>query len=49
MSSRCLKPSKIMLDFRIFMSVKRHLTQFVRVPPYEILVFLINFLFAETR
>ena len=38
----CLEPSKIMFDFWNVLLVERHLTQFVRVPPYEILVFLTN-------
>ena len=40
MNFRCLEPSKIMLDFWIFLLVERHFTQFVRVPPW---VFLRNF------
>ena len=45
----CLEPSKIMFDFRNVLLVERCLTQFVRVPPYDILVFLKNFIFfAET-
>ena len=50
MMFRCLEPSKIMFDFWNLLMVGRRLTQFVRVPPYEILVFLTNFIFfAETR
>ena len=45
----CLESSKIMFGFRIFFLVARRLAQFVRVPPYEILVFLMNIIlfFAE--
>ena len=38
----CPEPSKKMFDFWHFCSSKRHLTGFVRVPPYEILVLLIS-------
>ena len=45
-----LEPSKIMFDFRNVLLVERRLTQFVRNPPYEISVFLTNFIFsAETK
>ena len=32
-----------------FMLVERRLTQFVRVPPYEILVFLMNYTFWQNE
>ena len=34
-----------MFDFWNFLKVERHLTQFIWVSPYEILVFLMNFIF----
>ena len=40
-----LEPSKIMFDFWNVLLVERRLTQFVRVPPYEISVVLTNFIF----
>ena len=36
-----------MFDFWNFITSKRRLTQFVRVPPYEILVFPTNFIFSR--
>ena len=45
----CQEPSKIMFNFWNFCSSKRRLTQFVRVPPYEILVFLTNFIFFRQK
>ena len=35
----CEDPSKTMFDLSNFISSKRRLTQFERVPPYDILVF----------
>ena len=43
----CPEPSKKVFDFRNFCSSKRRLTRFVRVPPYEILVFPTNFIFFQ--
>ena len=43
-----LEPSKIIFEFCVLL-VKRCLTQFVRAPPYEILVFLMNFIFSVKR
>ena len=45
----CLEASKIMFDFWIFLLLARLLAQFVRVPPYEILVFLTVFIFSPKR
>ena len=43
-------PPKKCFTFENFCSSERRLTQLVRVPPYEILVFLTNFIFfGETR
>ena len=43
----CLEPSKKLSDLKLLMSKRGiwHLTQFVRVRPYEILLFPTNFLF----
>ena len=43
----CPEPSKKVFDFRNFCSSKRRLTRFIRVPPYEILVFPTNFIFFQ--
>ena len=43
----CPEPSKKVFDFWNFCSSKRRLTRFVRVPPYEILVFPTNFIFFQ--
>ena len=43
----CLEPSKIIFDFWNVLLVKRHLTKFVSVPPYEILVFLISIILFQ--
>ena len=40
----CPEPSKKVFDFWNFCSSKRRLTRFVRVPPYEILIFPTNFI-----
>ena len=45
MKLACPEPSKKMFDFWNFCSSQRRLTRFVRVPHYEILVFLMNFIF----
>ena len=45
----CPEPSKKVFDFRNFCSSKRRLTRFVRVPPYEILVFPTNFIFFSRK
>ena len=49
MNFGCLEPSQKMLDFWIFLLVKRRLTEFIRVPPYEFLVFLRNFIFLPKQ
>ena len=43
----CPEPSKKVFDFWNFCSSKWRLTRFVRVPPYEILVFPTNFIFFQ--
>ena len=43
----CPEPSKKVFDFWNFCWSKWHLTRFVRVPPYEILVFPTNFIFFQ--
>ena len=47
MKSGCPEPSERMLKNEIFLLVERRLTQFIRVGPYEILVFLMNFIFSR--
>ena len=49
MNFGCLEPSQKMLDFWIYLLVKRRLTEFIRVPPYEFLVFLRNFIFLPKQ
>ena len=39
-------PRTLKNDVWIFLLVERHLTQFVRVLPYEIILFLMNFIFS---
>ena len=43
----CPEPSKKVFDFWNFCSSKCRLTRFIRVPPYEILVFPTNFIFFQ--
>ena len=45
----CPEPSKKVFDFWNFCSSKRRLTRFVRVPPYEILVFPTNLIFFQGK
>ena len=49
MNFGCLEPSKKVLDFWNFLLVDKRLTQFVSVPPYEILVLLTNFIFFSPK
>ena len=45
----CPEPSKKVFDFWNFCLSKWCLTRFVRVPPYEILLFPTNFIFSAKR
>ena len=49
MKFRCPEPSKKCFTFENFRSSERRLTQLVRVPLYEILVFLTNFFFLRNE